>query len=252
MRKKALAPKTIDKPIMILFRAHPLMLLVGLCCLCISCKKDNTPVVDPPETITDVDGNIYTTVMIEDQCWMAENLKTERYRNGDTIPTGLSNAAWEATTSGAAAVFDEIPANKATYGLLYNWYAVNDVRGICPDGWKVPSEEEWKTLTDTLGGTGSAGGAMKTTGTYVTGTGLWTNPNFGATNSSGFSGLPVGLRLPNGNFGSFSHYGNWWTATESEFSTDNAWRRALYHGDRTVYRNHVKKEVGFSVRCLKE
>jgi len=93
-----------------------------------------------PATVTDIDGNVYLTIPIGSQCWTAENLKMERYRNGDAIPTGLSDGAWSSTTSGAFAVYNNVTANKATYGLLYNWYAVNDSRGLCPTGWHEPTD----------------------------------------------------------------------------------------------------------------
>jgi len=147
-----------------------------------------------PATVTDIDGNTYTTVQIGGQCWMAENLQVEHYLNGDIIPAGLSNSAWQSTTGGAAAVYVNVAANKAAYGLLYNWHAVDDARGLCPTGWHEPADGEWTQLTDFLGGTSVAGGAMKTIGTLSAGTGLWLSPNADATNSSGFSGLPGGYR----------------------------------------------------------
>ncbi|MBI1193798.1 MAG: hypothetical protein GC205_11595 [Bacteroidetes bacterium] len=151
-----------------------------------------------PATVTDLDGNVYTTVEIGSQCWTAENLKVERDRNGDNIPSGLSNSAWQATTDGASSVYNGVAANKATYGLLYNWFTTIDPRGLCPTGWHVPTDLEWTRLTDFLGGESVAGGAMKTTGTLSAGTGLWQSPNALATNSSGYSGLPGGFRFNEG------------------------------------------------------
>ena len=203
-----------------------------------------------PATVTDVDGNVYNTVQIGAQCWMAENLATETYGDGSAIPTGLSNSAWLATTSGAFAVYADNLANKGTYGLLYNWYAVADPRSICPAGWHVPTDGEWTELTDHLGGEPIAGGAMKTTGTLGAGTGLWLDPNVGATNSSGFSGLPGGLRSSGGSYNNLGKFGYWWSATES--SSTNAWRWRLYYFTGNVTRNDYLKDYGFSVRCVQD
>ena len=203
-----------------------------------------------PATVTDIDGNVYTTVQIGSQCWMAENLKTEHYDDGSAIPTGLSNSAWQTTTSGAFAVYNSIAANKAIYGLLYNWYAVDDSRGLCPTGWHEPTDGEWTELTDHLGGTGTAGGKMKTTGTLGAGTGLWQAPNSGATNSSGFSGLPGGYRSYLGYDSNLGYYGYWWSASES--SSNDAWFRVLFYYNENVTRNLYGKESGFSVRCVRD
>jgi uncharacterized protein (TIGR02145 family) len=204
-----------------------------------------------PATVTDIDGNVYSTVEIGSQCWTAENLKVERYRDGSNIPTGLSNSAWQTTTSGAYAVYNDVAANKATYGLLYNWFAAVDPRGLCPTGWHVPTDGEWTELTDHLGGTGVAGGKMKTTGTLGAGTGLWNAPNTGATNTSGFSGLPGGLRSGiNGSFNFQGDDGSWWSS--SEYSTESAWNRRLYYDTGNAYRFVNYKQYGFSVRCLRD
>jgi uncharacterized protein (TIGR02145 family) len=203
-----------------------------------------------PATVTDVDGNVYNTVQIGGQCWMAENLATETYNDGSAIPTGLSNSAWQSTTSGAFAVYADNPANKGAYGLLYNWYAVADPRGICPAGWHVPTDGEWTELTDHLGGEPIAGGPMKTTGTLGAGTGLWNAPNTGATNISGFSGLPGGFRYYNGLFYNLGDYGYWWGATES--TTINAWSRILDTDNTFVLRSANDKDYGFSVRCVRD
>ena len=203
-----------------------------------------------PATITDIDGNVYSTVEIGSQCWMQDNLATETYGDGSAIPTGLSNSAWSSTTSGAFAVYGDNPANKATYGLLYNWYAVADARGLCPTGWHVPTDAEWTQLTDHLGDTSVAGGQMKTTGTLGAGTGLWQAPNTAATNSSGFSGLPGGFRLFNGFFFDQGFLGYWWSSSES--STNIAWYRILGYNRGSAYRDYVNKRNGFSVRCLRD
>jgi uncharacterized protein (TIGR02145 family) len=180
-------------------------------------------------TVTDVDNNSYNTVQIGTQCWMRSNLKVSKYRNGENISTGLSDAQWSSTSSGAYARYSNNNANDALYGKLYNRYAVNDSRGLCPVGWHVPSDAEWFTLTDFLGGaqhvpSSVAGGAMKITATLPT-PGGWASPNTGATNSSGFTGLPGGYRASGGGFGNLGYSGSWWSSSVA--GSGNAWYRYL-------------------------
>jgi uncharacterized protein (TIGR02145 family) len=187
------------------------------------------------DPITDVEGNVYNTVQIGGQCWMAENLATETFRDGTPA------SAWS---------YGGNPANKAIYGLLYNWHTAVDSRGICPAGWHVPTDGEWTELTDHLGGRGVAGGRMKTTGTLGAGTGLWTPHYTSATNSSGFSGLPGGYRFIYGNYDGLGDLGYWWSATEH--STDDAWYHSLGSAGTLVGRNDYDKKMGFSVRCVRD
>jgi uncharacterized protein (TIGR02145 family) len=193
-------------------------------------------------SITDIDGNTYNTVQIGTQCWTQSNLKVSKYRNGDNIPTGLNNSQWGSTTSGAYAIHNNNSANDALYGKLYNWYAVNDSRGLCPTGWHVPSDGEWTTLTDFLGGESVAGGAMKTT------TG-WNYPNSGATNSSGFTGLPGDHRSFGGGCYSFGTSGFWWSSSDA--GSGSAWYRGLGYYYAYANRGNFYPRYGFSVRCLK-
>jgi uncharacterized protein (TIGR02145 family) len=201
---------------------------------------------------TDVDGNTYTTVTIGTQVWMKENLKVSKYRNGDAIPTNLDNATWQSTTSGAYAIYNNDAANNTTYGKLYNWYAVADPRGLCPTGWHVPSDAEWTTLENFLGGAVVAGGKMKSTGTIKAGTGLWYSPNQDATNSSGFTAFPGGVYWDSGSFSSsLGSYAYWWSSTEN--SSTYAWIRTLYYANGGSYRlDGARKAIGFSVRCLRD
>jgi uncharacterized protein (TIGR02145 family) len=204
-------------------------------------------------SITDQEGNVYKTIVIGTQEWMAENLNTSIYRNGDVIPTGLSNADWENTINtqqGAWAYYNNDASYACPYGKLYNWYACVDARQLCPLGWHVPTDAEWSVLTSYLGGEGVAGGKMKTTGTIEAATGLWYTPNTGATNSSGFSGAPGGGRGSYGDYGLIGDDGNWWSS--SEFDTYYAWSRNLYYGDGNAYRGPLGKLLGFSVRCLRD
>jgi uncharacterized protein (TIGR02145 family) len=152
-------------------------------------------------SMTDQEGNVYKTIVIGTQEWMAENLNTSIYRNGDAIPTNLDDAAaWLNTTSGAWAYYNSDASYACPYGKLYNWYACVDARQLCPVGWHVPTNAEWSVLTSYLDGEDVAGGKMKTTGTIEAATGLWWVPNQSATNSSGFSGAPGGYRNSLGDY----------------------------------------------------
>jgi uncharacterized protein (TIGR02145 family) len=202
-------------------------------------------------------GYDYATVLIGEQCWFAENLRSESYENGDAIPSNLSDSEWGNTSSGAVAVYGEgsstctnySPDGDACdeawslneYGLLYNWYAVDDARGLCPSGWHVPTDGEWTVVTDHLDGASVAGGQMKTTyGWYTGGNG---------TNSSGFSGLPGGYRSNSGNFLNAGDDGVWWSSSPvGSF----AWLRGLDYDDENVYRNGYNQHFGFSVRCIQD
>jgi len=199
-------------------------------------------------TVSDVDGNNYNTVQIGAQCWTQSNLKVSKYRNGDNIPTGLSNTAWENTTAGAYAIFNNDPVNDGLYGKLYNHYAVTDTRGLCPTGWHVPTDGEWTTLETFLGGSSVAGGTLKSTATQPT-PGGWLSPNTGATNSSGFSAGPGGLRFGYGDFGNVGNFGDWWS---SSLSGPSAWNRILSFNDGGIFRNFINRASGFSVRCLRD
>ena len=200
-------------------------------------------------TVTDIDGNVYNTVQIGTQCWTQSNLKVSKYRNGDTIPTGLSNSAWQNTTSGACAIYNNDPANDALYGKLYNHYAVSDSRGLCPTGWHVPSDGEWTTLENHLGGSSVAGGALKSTAMQPTPGGL-NPPNSGATNSSGFTALPGGLRYPNGDFNGMPYDGFWWSS--SVLSGSLAWSLHLGSSYSDINRYYDDRTLGFSVRCCRD
>jgi len=208
-------------------------------------------------TVTDIDGNVYQTVKIGDQLWMAENLKVTHYRNGDAIPNVTDSTDWGNLTTGAYCNYYNDANNATTYGRLYNWYAVNDSRNIAPEGWHVPSDEEWKTLEMYLGmsqsdaddsgrrGTG-VGGKMKEAGTEH-----WNSPNTGATNESGFSALPGGYRSYKGTYyygrGYFAHF---WSSTE--YDSDGAWYRDLYYNDSGVWRGYINERDGVSVRCVRD
>ena len=188
----------------------------------------------------------YPSVFIGAQYWMEKNLEVTTYRNGDPIPYVTDATAWAALTTGATGAwcyYNNDPANGSLYGKLYNWYAVNDSRGLAPTGWHVPTDVEWTTLETTLGG--AAGDKMK-----VAGTTRWAAPNTGADNSSGFASLPGGGRGSNGAFGDVGTNGNWWSSTV--VGSTEAFIRNLNSGNGNVSRNPYTKTYGFSVRCLRD
>jgi uncharacterized protein (TIGR02145 family) len=200
--------------------------------------------------MTDQEGNVYKTIVIGTQEWMAENLNTSIYRNGEAIPTNLDNATWQSTTSGAWAYYNNDASYACPYGKLYNWYACLDARQLCPVGWHVPTDAEWSVLTSYLGDEGVAGGKMKTTGTSEAATGLWYSPNQSATNSSGFSGAPGGYRDLNGDYLIIGYLGYFWSS--SEIDSDLAWFRNLLYDFGVASRPNGHKRLGFSVRCLRD
>jgi uncharacterized protein (TIGR02145 family) len=200
-------------------------------------------------SMIDQQGNTYKTIVIGAQEWMAENLKTSIYRNGDAIANVTDNN-WSGLITGAWCYYNNDSQYDCPYGKLYNWYAVDDSRNLCPTGWHVPTDAEWTTLTDFLGGLGVAGGKLKSTGLQY-----WISPNqFVATNESGFSGLPGGyLDFSFNNnrvFAAVGRLGCWWSSTEK--STTGAWFLDLIYSSGGASRSYGPKRAGFSVRCLRD
>jgi uncharacterized protein (TIGR02145 family) len=202
--------------------------------------------LNPALSVTDIDGNTYATIQIGTQVWMAENLRTTRYRNGDPIPNVTDKEKWGGLSSGAWCHYDNDPKHEVPYGKLYNWFTVSDPRKVCPVGWHVPTDAEWEVLSDYLGGESVAGGKMKSAGTQH-----WSAHNTGAANESGFSGLPGGYRsLSSGYFYGLGGRGGWWSASES--GAEYAWYRSLNNYSAAINRNGNDKRSGFSVRCLRD
>ena len=186
------------------------------------------------------------TVTIGKQVWMTKNLNVSSFRNGDPIPEAKTEGEWKAYSQAkepAWCYYDNDSSNGEKYGKLYNWYAVNDKRGLAPAGYHIPTDKEWTVLTNYLGGVEIAGAKMKSSQG-------WGVKDGNGTNSSGFSGLPGGNRYFNGTFINFGEYGYWWSSTEG--STYFAWNRLLDYGSGDVTRYYVAKERGFSVRCLRD
>ena len=201
-----------------------------------SCGAENVHNPNPDlvyGSVTDIDGNIYGTIVIGNQEWMAENLTVEHYANGDLIPNVTDNAQWGYLSTGAWCYYNNDPQFECPYGKLYNCYTVADPRNVCPTGWHVPTDAEYTILTNYLGGALPVGAKMKSTGLQY-----WLNPNYAATNESGFSGLPGGNRYNSGTFGLVGYFGYWWSSTEDWTST--AWLRALDYGTGDVYRGQLR------------
>lgn len=188
-------------------------------------------------------------VTIGKQVWMTQNLNVDKFRNGDPIPEAKTDEEWrKAGENGEPAwcYYNNNPDNGDRYGKLYNWYAVNDPRGLAPEGWKIPSDEEWSRLADFLGGVSVAGTKMKSTDFWADYEGKSGN----GTNESGFSGLPGGVRNDYGTFNGIGEVGIWWISTELD--ADNAWNRYLNYFNGVVGRLNFDKKAGFSVRCLRD
>lgn len=198
----------------------------------------------PQGSVTDVDGNDYQTIVIGGQEWMLSNLRVSRYSNEDFMPNVTVTSAWGDLETGAYCwYFNDGPTYQVPYGRLYNGYAVEDARGICPTGWKVASEADWLTLINYVGGADLAAGALKEAGFTH-----WQSPNTDASNVSGFTALPGGIRSTAGSFSNIETHGNWWTTTPD---FDNlTYMRMNYLSNSVTMTGHLK-EVGMSVRCIK-
>jgi len=202
-----------------------------------------------PTTVSDIDGNTYPVVTIGTTCWMQENLDVTHYNNGDLIPTGLSDAAWESTTTGARSVYLADASYRSEYGQFYNWFAVNDSRGICPVGWSVATASQWDDMASLFGGLPDAAGDLKTTGTLELGTGLWSAPNTAATNLSQYSAKPAGYRKNFGEYGFLSLSGIWWVGCQG--TPTRSCGRRVYYNSNAVNVDLFLKNYGFSIRCIK-
>jgi uncharacterized protein (TIGR02145 family) len=209
------------------------------------------------KTVKDIDGNVYNTVVVGDQVWLKENLKTTRFNDGTLIPNVTDITEWRHHDAAAYVWYDNDIKYKDTYGALYNWHAAGDRNDLCPTGWHVPSDEEWKKLEMHLGMTKEQadgtvwrgtdqGGKIKEAGTVH-----WIEPNKGATNESGLTVVGAGRRFTSGIFGSMKQGSTIWTSTQS--SGSSATYRHFASGNAGIGRNPAgEKKFGFSVRCIKD
>lgn len=196
-------------------------------------------------SVTDADGNIYKTIQIGTQTWMAENLKTTKFRNGDLIPEVTDRTQWKTLASGAYTNYNNEAGLSATYGCLYNWYAINDNRNLAPEGWHVATDNEWTTLVDYLGGRGLAAYKL-----LETGTSHWAAPNSGATNECGFSALPGGFLLTGEGYLGIGSNSIWWSATEVDTDYGSYWE--IFNEYNRIDKYGYNKTDGHSVRCIKD
>jgi uncharacterized protein (TIGR02145 family) len=193
----------------------------------------------PGNGVTDIDGNEYPSVIIGDQEWMVENLKTTHYKNGDVIPNITGGNEWANLDAGAYSIYNNESSNGVIYGKIYNGYAFKDSRGICPEGWDIPTNQEWINLVDAMGGQPLAGGPLKADTSY------WDSPNTGATDSSGFSALPSGFRQ---NVGTFL-----WLNEVAVIAMDdsNNLARIINYDNTFVHYLGANNKTGVCVRCIK-
>jgi uncharacterized protein (TIGR02145 family) len=207
-----------------------------------SCRKEAEK---PPVPVSDFEGNSYKTIKAGTQVWMAENLRSTKFNDGTEISPVTETARWkDFIAPGYCWYANDSIANSATYGALYNGYAVNS-GNLCPTGWHIPVVDDWQQLREFLTDTISEGGKLKEVGTAH-----WMSPNKGATNSCGFSALPSGFRYTDGSFTAIQYYTGFWSA--SEIGTDNEWFLGLYYGDASATMSSVSKKYGLSVRCVKD
>jgi uncharacterized protein (TIGR02145 family) len=211
--------------------------------------SQSTAIFNPGLTygiMTDIEGNVYSTIIIGTQTWMAENLRTTKFRNGDAIPEVTGNTDWKSLSSAAYCNYENTTdaVKIATMGRLYNWFAVSDSRNIAPEGWHVATDADWIALITSLGGETIAGGKLKETGTTH-----WISPNTGATNGSGFTAIPAGRReYDSGSFINNGFDGFWWTS--SAYNPDYSWYYDLHYTFASINRANFHKQYGFSVRCV--
>lgn len=211
----------------------------------VSCKENSTSSEEPDnfencgDSITDTDGNIYQTVQIGDQCWMAEDLRTTSYRDGTSIPNISDNSEWATLSSGGWVYYANDDFNSDINGKLYNWFTVNDSKGICTTGWKIPSDNDWKTLEIELGMTPEEANSLE-----------WRGEGIGEKmrDTNGFSAILGGTRSSNGAFFGGGNNGSWWSSSQEDTAT--AWTRFLRNEFTQVYRNKSNKIEGLSVRCV--
>jgi len=210
-------------------------------------NPDEKPIQNQDESIViDFDGNVYKTVKIGNQIWMAENLKVTHFQDGTIIPQIQDDDKWQKAIQGACCTIEIDSINyEKTYGLLYNYYAIINKHNICPEGWHVPTKEECMELLGYLGGFNKAGKKLKDNSSN-----LWIIPEGEATNISGFTGLPGGGRGRKGSSGEVGYYATWWSSTSHD--DDYAWHWGVYPVKSGIRANAGHKASGFSVRLIKD
>lgn len=206
-------------------------------------KASNEPANSKMGKVKDIDGNAYLTVKIGTQWWMKENLLVTRLNDGTAIQLVKENSIWENSSAPEYCWYKNDPKTYArAYGALYNWNTVNTGK-LCPAGWQVPTDDDWTTLINYLGGTAMAGGKLKETGNTH-----WISPNTAATDKVGFTALPGGSRLNDGKFDLLGSYGYWWSASQTGFF-DNC--QIIHNNSAGIEEIFRTNNFGYSVRCVK-
>ncbi len=251
-----------------IYWVYPLLIMVFLFQISFSFPKNDKKkvknrdtTITATSTVTDIDGYVYNTIKIGTQIWMKENLKVTKYNDSTPIPQVKDGTAWNnLSTPGDCWYNNDKATYDATYGALYNWYAVNTNK-LCPAGWHIPSDAEWTILENyliennfnydgaTMGNNYAKSLAATTNWISYTGIGTVGNTDYSTKrDSTGFTALPGGLRYMSGMFGYIGSFGYWWSSTE--FYKSTAWIRAMYCYESAVYRNNYYKQSCFSVRCV--
>jgi len=219
-----------------------ILIPVSLLILLPGCKKENEK---PPDPVTDIEGNIYKTIKAGSQIWMAENLKSTLLNDSTVIPLVTDPENWRGLSSpGYCWYNNDDQANRETYGALYNGYTVSTGK-LCPSGWHVPAADDWQLLKEFLADSISGGGKLKESGTIH-----WTSPNNGATNLSGFTALPSGIRYFDGSFTAIQYYTGIWCSSLSGSDSEDFF--GLYYKDASLTFGTAPKKDGLSVRCVKD
>jgi uncharacterized protein (TIGR02145 family) len=218
-----------------------------------SCKKDDATkkqstqdgeTIITTDPITDIDGNIYKTIQIGNQLWMASNLNVSHYKNGESLPNISDKTVWDTLSTGAYCYYSNQDSYSSIYGKLYNFYTVVDERNICPDGWHVPSDAEWTTLIDFLGDSIAGPKLMDTNSN------LWVATIITTKQNTGFNALPAGFRFFNNQFSGMGYSAFFWSSTDRSYNT--AWFRLVKSDAENVVRDFAHHNLGYSVRCLKD
>lgn len=221
--------------------------------------ENNDSIINEPETIndlvfnsslnydsiSDIEGNIYKTIQIGEQTWMAENLRTSTYNDSTKIPYVIDDMQWEELHSDGYCWYNNDSAKYSNiYGALYNWYVVEDDK-ICPEGWHIPNNDEWDVLSNLFGGNNNSGVKLKEVGLYH-----WDSPNSEVTNESGFTAIPGGVRDGSGSYTGLGHNGYWWNIDEFSLYFSN--HKALYNNNAHFNTYSTHKQYGMSIRCIKD
>ncbi len=232
---------------------HRFIIIISL--VLMGCEQPGQFEYSKGPSLSDIDGNTYESVIIDGQTWMADNLRVTHYRNGDSISTNIADSEWHSFASGAYTTYGDNESHATTYGYLYNWNAVNDTRGLAPEGWHIPTDGEWKKLeaymglntselnsTEWRGSELQLGDALKSTwGWYLNGEG---------NNKSGMSALPGGFRYSYHGYFSLGESCYFWTDTQ--YNSGYAYYRKLDYSSSAIERDYYLKSTGYSIRCVKD